>query len=109
MHQNRTLFYNTKHCVNIFCDVICLHLIMNCDPLILSKTKCSKYWKNKITLSSPAILSPISQIMRIWRGFENSKFYSVNMSSLSVLPPSLAASFEYLYNLKVYKAYKQHN
>ena len=42
-------------------------------------------------------LSPISQIKRIWRSFENSKFYGVCMISLSVLPPSLAASFENLF------------
>ena len=50
--------------------------------------------KKEITLSSPAILTPISEIMHIWRSFVNSKFYRVYMSSLSVLPPSLAASFE---------------
>ena len=57
------------------------------------KSECTEYCKNKITLSSQAILSPISQIMRIWCSFENSKFYRVFMSSLSVLPPSQAASF----------------
>ena len=43
----------------IFCEVICLHLTMNCDPLT-QQDKCSEYWKNKITLSSPAISSSIS-------------------------------------------------
>ena len=55
------------------------------------------YWileeqHNTNSLSSPAILSPISQTICIWCSFENSKFYRVYMSSLSVLPPSLAAS-----------------
>ena len=72
----------------IFCDVNVIHL-----P---SKTKCSEYWKKKIILSSPAILSLISQIMRTWHSFEKSKFYSVYMSSIRVLPPNLAASFENL-------------
>ena len=41
------------------------------------KSECTEYWKNKITLYFPAILSPISQIMRTWRSFENSKFQSL--------------------------------
>ena len=101
-------FSDCDSCVNrtywiyrrILCDVICLHLTMDCDPL-------TQQDKMLYLLSCPAILSPISQTTRIWRGFENSKFYSVYMSSLSVLPPSLAASFENLYNSKVYKANKQ--
>ena len=54
----------------IFCDIIFLRLTRTVIHLP-SKTKCFEYWKNNLTLSSPAILSPISQIMRIWRCFEN--------------------------------------
>ena len=67
----------------IFCDVICCIWLWTVIHLP-SKTKCSEYWKNKITRSSPAILSPISQITHIWRGFKNPKFYSGYMTSLSI-------------------------
>ena len=70
---------------------------MNCDPLTQQD---KMFWilEEQVTLSSPAILSPVSQTTHILHGFENSVFYSVYMSSFSVLPPSLAASFENLYN-----------
>ena len=56
---------------------------------LTSKTKFSEYWKNKITLSSPEILSPKSQITRIWRGFENSQFYSVYMGATLEYPETV--------------------
>ena len=68
---------------------------MNCDPLTqqdkmfwileeLDNTKLSSDFESDISNNA------------FWRSFENSKFYSVYMSSLSVLPPSLAASSENL-------------
>ena len=78
---------------------------MNCDPL---SQQDKMFWilEEQYNTKLSSDLSPISQTTRILHGFENSKFYSVCMSSLSILPPSLAASFKNVYNSKVYKANK---
>ena len=78
----------------IVCDVICLHVTMNCDPLTQDKMVWILEEQNNTKLSSDfeSDISNNTYMPRLWK----LKILQCLYELISVLPPSLAASFENL-------------